>query len=262
MIDLFKFEDYIEYLETLFKDLQKKRGLSAREFGRMLGYQSPSFVKTLFSRKIGIHPKRARQVAHRIGLSQREIDYFETLVRSSKDQSPVLTEHLKALRSVREIKEFNEDWYDFFRDWRAAALFNLLGASRGGGSVSEIGTVLDTSSAEVGRMLTLLERLHLIERQGGRYRQVIGTLRTMPSVPVALRQYYKDLLEQAKIKIDVLSSEERIVQGLTFSGRSQDLTRVQEDIQDFICSMNRKYGGAKESDQVFHLGVQLIPLLR
>lgn len=250
--------------------------------------QEPEFSRSEFSRRLGLPNTRSflndvlrgktvtpgfvERFEQVMGLPREESRFFRTLVRFNQAESPAereqYYEQLVQLNRAPRI-ELEEELWDYYKDWRNAALRCALEAVDWDG----------TNPAALGRKLTprftpgqvrtsfaLLQRMGLVERRDdGIWKPVHRILSTGDGGrDERVRQHQLDCLALSRdaILADLPEGARDTSAGFVAvsAEAEQVLRRRLSHFRAEVRSIVHK--DSAPATRVFHLGIQLLPILQ
>lgn len=136
----------------------------------------------LLSGKRSITKLTARRIADRLGLRERERNFFLQLVDFNEEVDPQRREHkfqtLLKSKKFREAQPLVESQYELFQNSRAVLLLELLSTKAQRRSLDDFATKLSISKSEARLFLDLLLKLKLVEKRGELYQRTALALTT------------------------------------------------------------------------------------
>jgi uncharacterized protein (TIGR02147 family) len=270
-VSIFEYVDYRFFLTDYF-NLKKKtsRRFTHRSFAQKAGL-SASLLKDILSRRQNLTVPTMRKYATAMGLSEKELAYFEVLVGfnnavTNSEKNRFFGEMVR-LRGRSAIKFLDIQQYEYFSEWYHAVVRELV--THGGmGCDSEAITrciVPAVSPAKIRKSIKLLKDLGLIyEGPDGTWHasdKVVSSEYEIQSV--ALKNYHIGMLEQAAGSLENCPSEKREFQGLTISTTKETFLRMKERIRSFTDELlNMAAAESGNAEEVYQINLQMFPFTR
>ncbi|MCB0221746.1 MAG: TIGR02147 family protein [Chrysiogenetes bacterium] len=275
------YDDYRAYLADRVAWLkQSNPKFSYRFFARKAGFKSPAFLKHVIDGSRNLTAASISRFARGLDLSEEETEVFEILVLFSQAKDDrERNRHFQRLRKRKSrhgaIAELSEAQYDIYSEWYVLAIRELLFLPEFREDPAWIAARVfpRISEEEAARALELLEQVGLIARDGNdRLRPAKVTISTPLQVgSLAVRNYHRAMLDNAKHSLDALAPSERNVTSLTFTAGRADyeelcrkIANFQEEVLAFVNrgAEDNKKRTPREPEEVLLLGFQLVPLTR
>jgi uncharacterized protein (TIGR02147 family) len=261
-----KQNDFRKILKAeLAERISHNPGYSLRAFARDLDL-SPAQMSHLLNGHKGASPQAAEKIGKRLGWTEKEIEYFCSLVASEHSRSrvskQVAREQLKKYDHVDQgAVELQLDLFRIISDWHHFAILELLKISKQKQTVRSISKRFLISEIETDLALERLIRLGLIEKNGKGYELQQDTVLSTENVSSdAIRKFHAQVLEKAKNALMTQPVQERYFRTQFFPIRKNDLPEAQNDIREFFEKFTQKFSNGDEGDEVYSLGVQYFRL--
>ena len=81
MKPIVEYQDYHAFLSDYYEERKRTSAFSWREFAKIAGFVSPSYLKMVCEGKTNLSKVTMGRVAQAIGLVGYEVEYFETMVQ-------------------------------------------------------------------------------------------------------------------------------------------------------------------------------------
>lgn len=262
--------DYRDYLRAIYAHLkQTKPFFSYRYFNRKAGIRAPAFLKMVMDGERNLTPATTEKVIAGLGLHAEEADYLRILVRYNQaDKDSVRNRYFAQLRKYMERRKINTlslDQYDYFSNWYIPIIREMIPCEGFQKVPDKIREFLfdEVSREQVQDAIQILMRLQLVEfEKKGALKQRVPHLKTDDAIAsLALKNYHRELMQQAIKSIERSRPNEREMQALTLSIDPAKVAAAKKRIAEFISEMRDLLQGGP-SRQVYQLNVQLFNLTK
>ncbi len=222
--------------EWLLGEFKRRKGAnpsySLRSFSRATKIQ-PGRLSELLAGKRRLTPKMAKRIAVELG------------------SIPMAQGQWTALE---------EETFSAISDWQHFAILSLLETKDFRENERWIARRLGISVLEARDSLERLIRLGIVERRENKLLPARGGFTTSQYISsAALRRSHRQSLEQAIEALEGVRVEDRDISSVTMAIDTRKLPQAKRIIRDFRRSLMRLLE-AGESDEVYNLNIQLIPV--
>ncbi len=263
-MDIYGFDDYRLLLKEYYKSLKSSgsQKISYRGLARKAGLQSSNFLYLVMQGKRNLSQATAGQLAQALGLSEREIGFFENLVRFNQALEP--EEKIRAFRAMVSYQEFRDSrkidssLFAYYTNWYYPVIRELVNLEGFREDPEWIGARLSPSipADNVVQAIKDLEEMGFLIRNGeGRLCQDVPHLTTDAEVAsFAIRKFHKEMIEKGMLALKQprqtreISSVTLSVSRETFEVLRERIREFQKDVQkllsadtgsvDLVCQMN------------------------
>ncbi len=258
--------DYREWLRKFYEERKAQDSFfSYRFLAEKVGMDHSLLIKVIQGERHLSDNSIDGWIAY-LKLSNRDADYFRTLVRFCKTRSArERSQSLDYLLSFQRTnaKSLEADQRDYSRDWKPVAIRGLVGLD-GGLDAAQAGSRLDPpiTPEEAQHVLELLERLGLVRKeQDDRWVVANDFVEAGPDIPPqVIRDHQKQMFQLAADSIDRHPPQHRQVSSATISLALSDLPEVRERIRALRDSLLRLASESRDADQIFQFQVAFFPL--
>jgi len=244
-------QDFRSFLQTeLVRRTKVNPRFSLRAFAKMLDVQSGFLSKLLLGQR-RVTPATVRRFGHKLGLSMREIEFYE----KSCDGEDA---------GESEFREIAYDHFQIVSDWYHFAILELAVIEGFESNNRWIARVLGISVAEVQDAIDRLVRLNYLSiDEDGTWEILEGHTTTLGTVETAsaLRQFQKQILEKAIMALETTAIEKRDQSGMTMAIDSSRLPAAKEKVKKFRRELCAFLEGGNKNDSVYQLSISLYPLI-
>ncbi len=264
---LFEYYDYRKFLFDWYSAKKKSnRHVTYRYIGMKVDIDPGYLVKVLQGQK-HLNPEKLPGFIKLIGLTAREIEYFEILIQFNKAKGE---ERIRALfeklltYNAPESDLVTQDRYEFYQHWFHTAIREVVNTFDVSDNYSEVARMMipQISTRQVKESLKLLTRLGFIyQDESGIFQQNNQFITTGPEWhSIAIRQFHRQVIELAHDAVGNVPTAERDLSCLTMTLTDIGLTKIKDRLVEFrqevldIC--------AQESgvDRVYQMNFQLFPM--
>lgn len=232
----------------LTRRCQANANYSLRAFAKAIG-MSPATLSLVLAGKRKFSQKAKAQVAARLGLS-------------GPDTAAFLKEKAKAAEEAPEDFHFLAlDTFAVIADWYHLAILSLLELEDVDPRPAQIARYFGIHEQEAKAALERLERLQLIEKIKGRWRQSGKAVRfeNTQSTAATIR-FNRQLLERALHSLENDSFAQRSMAASVFEMDSKNLPKARLMLKTMRRRLGDSLKGKGRPNQVYCLSVQLFPL--
>jgi uncharacterized protein (TIGR02147 family) len=257
--------NYRSYLKGVLAHRQQKNGsYSMRAFAQTLGITQAA-VSQIFSGKKNLSLDTALRIAGKLGLNEKETEYFCLLVQLESAKKPILKESvikkINALNPKRPVQELSVELFRAISDWYHFVIRNMTEIEGFEFTPKAIAKRLGITPLEAETALDRLCRLELIERCEDRatvrYRKTRDyVIAKSPSSSEALRTFHRQMMDKAIESLYTQTPQEKVIGSETFAicpDYLQEAAEITEEYFQKMLSLGKKPG---KKTQVYHLGVQ------
>lgn len=240
-LSIYGYTDYRLYLRD-FYDFRKdgQHGYSYRTFSKTAGFSSPNILKLVIDGDRNISPEATQKFIKALGLKGPMADYFATLVRMNQAKSDADKEHhfniLQRLTPQANRRDLNLESLKYLSHWLHPAIREMCGLPDFRDDPYWIARRLTgkASVAEITQALQFLLKEGFIEKQDGRFVAKDNMVLSSDEVKsLAVRNYHRQMLDQAKEALENLPMEEREFGALTFVLPEAALTELKYKLKTF-----------------------------
>jgi uncharacterized protein (TIGR02147 family) len=253
-----------DYRGQLSAELARRRlthpSYSLRAFARTLGL-SPAFLSKLLSGQKDLSLEKAALIAERLGYNREEIAQFCHLVQLGKARTVRLRDALGQDESeTREFAPLTLEAFQVISDWQHYAILELVSCRGFKMSGEYVARRLGIEAAQAVAALNRLVRLGLLKQSKGRWVKSSAFIATPTDKPSrALRNFHAQMIEKAKLAIELQPTDSRDITGLTVPISRDKLEVAKQEIRAFRRRM-AKLMDSSRPDSVYQLNIQFFSL--
>ena len=266
MNSIFEYLDYRVYLRDYYQKKKEENSFfSYRYMGRKVGIDSGYLVK-IFQEKYHVSAPKIQSVIDFCQFDEKEAEYFETLIAFNKSKSEAQTktyfEKLLSLRTVGVITLDNEK-YEYYTCWYHSAVRAMISLSEFEGDYSRLANSLSPkiSVKEAKESVKLLEKLELIEEQGGIYTATENHITSGSEYrPLAVRAYQRETMDLAKESLSRHHPTIRDISTLTLGIDQAAMEDIRDIIKECRVAIQKRVQEVDAADRVYQANFQFFPM--
>ncbi|MDQ3003291.1 MAG: TIGR02147 family protein [Fibrobacterota bacterium] len=275
MKSIYEYTNYRFFLKDYYEEQKKETGFTYREFSRLTGMNSTSWLLHLIKGSKNLSADSIIRVAKALKMTKAESGYFEMMVPFTQARTNGVKDHyfqrMLGLKRKLKITEIGEELYDYYIKWYHPVIRSMVSKvdfrdGEGGHDFGLLGRCLMPAipAREAKKSVRLLEKLDLIVAgKDGRYTQSNAVVSTGDEVAsLNIVNYHKQVSRLAEGAHDLSSKEERDISALTLGISEEDFLRIKARIQAFRKEIMVLAMESKSPDRVYQLNFQLFPVGR
>lgn len=271
LLSVYGYLDYRRYLKDYYefrKDGQ--HGYSYRAFSKAAGFTSPNILKLVIEGERNISPEAVPKFVKALHLKGQMADYFSTLVRMNQARTDADKEYyfaiLQKLTPQAKRRQLEAEGLRYLSHWLYPVLREMVALPDFRDDPYWISRRLNsqvTPQEITGALQFLLKESYLERDQQGRLVAKDNMVLTHDEVKsLAIRNYHRQMLDQAKQSLESLALTEREFGALTFvlpegslSELKYKLKTFRRDLHTWAMQATDKSGG----DMVVQVNLQMYP---
>ncbi len=266
---IFEYTDYRKYLADWCTHARAKgKAFSFRNFSRMAGIASPSYLKMVIDGKRNILPETIAGFARALRLTAAQARFFEDLVLFNQarthEAKDLYYHRLLRCRKFRAANHLSRERYEYFSKWYYAAIREMVALPDFRPDPAWIAKRLrpQVTRAEAQAALELLERLGLVAvGKDGRMEICDGAVTTEDEVnSLVVVNYHKEMIGRAADSLTSAKGKERNISALTVAMSKQKFQQIKERIHAFRKEIRALLGEADDAEDVYQINFQLFSL--
>jgi uncharacterized protein (TIGR02147 family) len=269
-LSVYGYTDFRAYLRDYYefrKDGQ--HGYSFRAFSKSAGFSSPNILKLVIDGERNISPEATQKFCKGLNLSGQMAEYFATLVRMNQAKSDTDKEYyfaiLQKLTPEAKRRDLNAESLKYLSHWLYPVLREMVQLTDFRDDPYWISRRLNgrASIAEITQALQFLVKEGFVVKADGRYASKDNMVLSSDEVrSLAIRNYHRQMLDQAKECLDSLPMEEREFGALTFvlpegalPEMKYKLKQIRRELHTWAMRVAEEQGG----EIVVQVNVQMYP---
>ncbi len=224
VLSVYGYTDFRAYLRAFYefrKDGQ--HGYSFRAFSKSAGFTSPNILKLVTSGERNISPDATQKFIKALGLKSQMAEYFDALVRMNQAKADTDKEHyfnlLQKLTPQGKRRDLNAEGLKYMSHWLYPVIREMVALEDFRDDPYWIARRINgkASIPEITQALQFLVKEGFIEKVDGLFVSKDNMVLSSDEVKsLAIRNYHRLMLEQAKDSLENLPMEEREFGALTF----------------------------------------------
>ena len=173
MKPIVEYQDYHAFLSDYYEERKRTSAFSWREFAKIAGFVSPSYLKDVCSGKTNLSKVTMGRVAAAIGLVGHEVAYFEAMVQfgnaKADDVKKKFLEQMHSIAFDHKVRIVDKDAFEYYDSWKNPVVRELAPLMPGAmpGEIAKACTQ-EVSALEVRKSLAFLERAGFLPRRACR----------------------------------------------------------------------------------------------
>lgn len=267
MKNVIEYEDFRRFMQDFYDERKRTSAFSWREFAKLAGFSSPTFLKLVCEGKSGLSQVGVERVASAMGLTGFELVYFRALVlfgqaKKDEDKKRAYAE-MQEIAKAHKVRVLDSATFKFYESWKYPVLRELASMMPGAKPLTLARMChQEISAMEVRDVLHDLVKMGLLKKiDDDVYEQAEKSLEgSAEALPVAIRSMHKDMARFAEAAIDLFSKDERNITGVTMGLTQATYERVVQILGDCRRQIVDVVSADEGADQVYRLNLQLFPL--
>ena len=262
-----EYQDYRKYMLDYFDWRKKSSAFSWREFSKLAGFSSPSYLKLVCDGKSSLSRVGVPLVAAAMGLNEFEQEYFKLMVEFTNakddDKKKEVFLKMKGLANEQRARVLEADAFDYYES-AVNSVVRELAPLMPGALPGEIAKKIKHTftAQQVRDSLKLLVKLDLLKTLGENvYEQTDKVITgSGEALKLALRSMNGQMIDLAREAIEKIVPGERNISGVTIGVEDSAVQRISEEVNRFRKQVIAIAGESKKINQVYRLNLQLFPL--
>lgn len=267
MKQITEYQDYRKYMLDYFDWRKKSSAFSWREFSKLAGFSSPSYLKLVCDGKSSLSRVGVPLVTAAMGLNEFECEYFKLMVEftNAKDDDKKKEAFLKmkGLANEQRARVLDADAFDYYES-AVNSVVRELAPLMPGALPGELAKKIkhDFTAQEIRVALKLLVKLNFLKvKDENVYEQTDKIITgSSESLTLALRSMNRQMIDLAREAIDKIDPSERNISGVTVGVNEEALKRITDAVNTCRKQVVAIAGECNKIDQVYRLNLQLFPL--
>jgi uncharacterized protein (TIGR02147 family) len=223
VLSVYGYTDFRAYLRD-FYEFRKDgtRGYSFRAFSKAAGFASPNILKLVTDGERNISPDATQKFIKALGLKGQMAEYFDTLVRMNQAKPDADKEYyfsiLQKLTPQAKRRDLNAEGLKYVSHWLFPVIREMVALKdfRDDPYWVSRRVIGKASTTEISQALQFLLKEGFIEKVDGQFQAKDNMVLSSDEVrSLAVRNYHRQMLDQAKESLDSVPLEEREFGALT-----------------------------------------------
>ena len=267
MKPIIEYQDYHAFLSDYYEERKRTSAFSWREFAKIAGFVSPSYLKDVCSGKTNLSKVTMGRVAAANGLAGPEVDYVEAMVQfgnaKTDDVKRKFLEQMHSIAFDHKVRVVDKDAFEYYDSWKNPVVRELAPLMPGAmpGEIAKACTQ-DVSALEVRKSLAFLVRAgFLIQVQENVYEQTEKSVEgSKEGLPLAIRSMHREMGNLAVDSLDRFTANERNITGVTMGIDRETYERIVQELDECRKRITAMAEACKNIKQVYRLNLQFFPL--
>ena len=267
MKPIIEYQDYHTFLSDYYEERKRTSAFSWREFAKIAGFVSPSYLKDVCSGKTNLSKVTMGRVAAAVGLVGYEVTYFEAMVQfgnaKTDDVRKKFLEQMQSIALDHKVRIVDKDAFEYYDSWKNSVVRELAPIMPGAmpGEIAKMCTQ-EISALEVRKSLAFLERTGFLKQiDENVYVQTEKSVEgSREGLPLALRSMHREMGRLAIDSLDRFASNERNITGVTMGVDRETYERIVHELDECRKKITAIAEECDNIKQVYRLNLQLFPL--
>jgi uncharacterized protein (TIGR02147 family) len=267
MNPIVEYQDYHAFLSDYYEERKRTSAFSWREFAKIAGFVSPSYLKDVCCGKTNLSKVTMGRVAAAVGLAGYEVTYFEAMVQfgnaKTDDVRKKFLDQMLSIALEHKVRVVDKDAFEYYDGWKNSVVRELAPIMPGAmpGEIAKMCTQ-EISALEVRKSLAFLERAGFLKQVGENvYVQTEKSVEgSREGLPLALRSMHREMGRLAIDSVDRFESDERNITGVTMGVDRETYGRIVHELDECRKKITAIAEECNNIKQVYRLNLQLFPL--
>ena len=259
-------KDYRKYMQDFYDERKRTGAFSWREFSKLAGFASPTYLKLVCEGKSGLSKVKMKQVSKAMGLTGYEEEYFSLLVVLAKatkdaDKKEALLK-MEKIATEHKARVVDSDAFQYYESWKYPVIRELAPMMPGARPRDIAEECKEYVSAEEVRdILAFLVKAGFLKKDGDKiYSQTEQSVIGSPeALPIAIRAMHKEMGNMAVRAVDRYNTSERFIAGATLGVCEEAYNRIVEEVSNCCKKVVDIANEYKDLDQVYRINFQFFP---
>lgn len=267
---VFDYSDYRTFLATHF-EVEKKRqkSFSTRFWCKKLGIKSTATLNMILRGHRDPGPDVVEKFATYFAFDRDERLFFEQLVRLAKQSDPTKRcyhmQRLQDLHPKKVIELLSYKAFNVMSHWYCLAIREMVQLKDFSPDPTWIARRLKykVGLPKIAQTLQTLQQLNLLHCDDtGKWHQTQEEIGTSHDIAQeAIKQFHEQMLTLASESIRNTPLQERLVTGITFNIKKEDLPALREELFRLQKAVYQKYQ-VPTGDETYQFNIQVFPLTK
>lgn len=241
VLSIYGYTNFRQYLKDYYefrKDSQ--RGYSFRAFSKAAGFTSPNILKLVIDGERNISPEAAQKFVKGLNLKGQMAEYFATLVKMNQAKSDADKEYyfsiLQKLTPQAKKRDLNTESHKYLSHWLFPVIREMTTLKEFRDDPYWISRRIygKASINEITQAVQFLHQEGFLEKVDGRTVMKDNMVLSSDEVrSLSIRNYHRQMLEQAKESLESIPVEEREFGAVTFSIPESAVNELKYKLKQF-----------------------------
>ena len=267
MKPIVEYQDYHAFLNDFYEERKRTSAFSWREFAKIAGFASPSYLKMVCEGKTNLSKVTMGRVAQAMGLVGHEVTYFETMVKfGNAKKDSVKMEYFKEMQDMarnHKVRIIDKDAFEYYSSWKNPVVRELAPMMPGAMPGEIAGACCqEVSALEVRKSLQFLERAGFLRQTSeNTYEQTEkDVMGSKEGLPLAIRSMHREMGNLAVDSLDRFTASERNITGITMGVNRETYEKIVAELDACRKRITAMVDACNDITQVYRLNLQLFPL--
>ena len=267
MKPIVEYSDFRKFMRDYYEDRKARSAFSWREFSKVAGFTSPSYMKVVCDGKSKLSRIGIERTGAAMGLAGFEMAYFRAMVQfgqaETDDKKKAAYEEMMAIAKVHKVRTLEGELFEYYDTWRNPVLRELapIMPNATPGEMAKM-CYPDVSALEVQQSLGFLTKSGLLKKDGGNFVQSeAGVTGSTDATRLALRGMHRMMSQLATPALE-LPKEERHFSGVTMGISRESYAKIENILEECRKKIIAVAAEEKNVEQVYRINLQLFPLTR
>lgn len=270
-LQIFGYTDYRKFLKDFYEARKNgPRGYSFRAFSKAAGFSSPNLLKLVIDGERNISREAGEKFCKALGLSGPAAEYFLTLVEFNQSRSDALKQthfdQLKKLTPYKNRRDLGEDTFQYLSHWIYPVVREMVQLKEFRDDPYWIARnlVMDATVQDISSAIRFLLKAGFIRKAADGGYETSDNMVSSPDevANLAVRNFHRQMLDQAKSSLEKLAVDEREFNALTLTLPESGLKELKAKIKQFVREVHEwavQEAESKSSDAIVQLNLQMYP---
>ena len=267
MKPIVEYQDYHAFLSDFYEERKRTSAFSWREFAKIAGFVSPSYLKMVCEGKSNLSKVAMGRVAQAVGLVGHEVEYFEAMVQfgnaKTDEQKRIFLEQMQSIAFAHKVRIIDKDAFEYYDTWKNPVVRELAPLMPGAmpGDIAKA-CAQDVSALDVRKSLAFLERTGFLKQvEENVYVQTEkSVMGSREGLPLAIRSMHRAMGNLAVDSLNRFTPDVRNVTGITMGINREAYEKIVAVLDECRKKIATIADACSDITQVYRLNLQLFPL--
>jgi uncharacterized protein (TIGR02147 family) len=267
---VYGYTNFRTYLRDFYEfRKESQRGYSYRAFSKSAGFTSPNILKLVIDGERNISPEATQKFIKALSLAGQMADYFATLVKMNQAKSDADKEYyysiLQKLIPQAKKRELNTESHKYLSHWLFPVIREMTTLKEFRDDPYWISRRLygKASINEISQAIQFLVQEGFVEKINGKLTMKDNMVLSSDEVKsLSIRNYHRQMLEQAKESLENIPVEEREFGAVTFTIPESAVQELKFKLKQFrseLHSWAMQVAEDKGGELIIQVNAQMYP---
>ena len=267
---VYGYTNFRTYLRDFYEfRKESQRGYSYRAFSKSAGFTSPNILKLVIDGERNISPEATQKFIKALSLAGQMADYFATLVKMNQAKSDADKEYyysiLQKLIPQSKKRDLNTESHKYLSHWLFPVIREMTTLKEFRDDPYWISRRLygKASINEISQAIQFLVQEGFVEKIDGKLTMKDNMVLSSDEVKsLSIRNYHRQMLEQAKESLENIPVEEREFGALTFTIPESAVQELKFKLKQFrgeLHSWAMQVAEDKGGELIIQVNAQMYP---